>query len=299
MADKTIFKTSIGNFVFNSQGKIIDRGQDYEKLKQKYDAEDASEKDIQTILSELKTKEYLVKLRQACLESARAEIKESVSQDLFIVQTSNHIDELAKSINLLSKRLVEWYSYSLPELAEKVQDYSMMAIMVADSTREELMKQINVAEEASMGKRLDAKDEEAIRDFARSIKSLVELKKREEQYLETLMKEQVPNVHALAGSQIGAKLISIAGSLKNLARFPASTVQLLGAEKALFRHIITGARPPKYGILHEHYLVSRSREKGKVARALANKLSIAAKIDYFKGEFVGDKMRQELEEKFK
>ena len=86
------------------------------------------------------------------------------------------------------------------------------------------------------------------------------------------------------------------GSLKRLIMLPSSTVQLLGAEEALFRHIKTGARCPKYGVLHDHPLVSRSKKKesGKVARVLASKISIAARVDYAKGKFIGDKLMKEI-----
>lgn len=299
MGDKIILQMSIGNFVFNSQGKMIDRGSDLLKLKEKYSADIADSKIIPKLLAEFRQKEYLERLRNACIESAKKSIKASVSQDLMIIQASNHIDELAKSINLLSKRLVEWFSYSLPEPAKRIQDYGKISILVAELDRDSMMQQLAILEESTMGSKLEEKDESAVREFAKAIKSLIDLKESQEKYLERLMQENAPNINAIVGSQIGAKLISISGGLKNLAGFPASTVQLLGAEKALFRHMVTGARPPKHGVLHEHYLVSRSREKGRVARAVANKLAIAAKVDYFKGEFIGEKLREELEKKFR
>jgi nucleolar protein 56 len=82
---------------------------------------------------------------------------------------------------------------------------------------------------------------------------------------------------------------------------PASTLQILGAEKALFRHIKSGARPPKHGLIHEHQFLQNAKknEIGKKSRALADKLSIAVKVDFFKGEFIGKKLKKELEEKFK
>ena len=107
----------------------------------------------------------------------------------------------------------------------------------------------------------------------------------------------------IAGITIAAKLISHAGSMKRLVEMPASTIQVLGAEKALFRHMRNKRRnlPPKHGIIHEHQLIQKSNSKmhGKAARALADKLSIAVKIDYFKGKFIGDKLKKELVDKFK
>jgi nucleolar protein 56 len=117
------------------------------------------------------------------------------------------------------------------------------------------------------------------------------------------MKTNCPNLNELAGTLIGAKLISIAGSLRKLAMFPASTVQLLGAEKALFRHMKNKKRylPPKYGVLHEHKYIQQNPKKyhGKIARLLADKIAIAVKIDYFKGDFKGDKLKKQVEEKIR
>ena len=107
---------------------------------------------------------------------------------------------------------------------------------------------------------------------------------------------------AITGVSIGAKLLEHAGSLKRLAEMPASTIQLLGAEKALFRHIKNKKNLcPKYGLLHEHPFITQSKKKshGKIARALADKIAIAVKVDYFKGKFIGDKLRKELEKKIK
>ena len=96
-----------------------------------------------------------------------------------------------------------------------------------------------------------------------------------------------------------AKLMALAGSLKHLSQIPASTVQLLGAEKALFRHMTTGAKCPKYGILFQHPYVSQAKKQvqGKIARLLADKISIAVKVDYFKGAFIGDTLKEQLKEK--
>ncbi|MFC1801226.1 C/D box methylation guide ribonucleoprotein complex aNOP56 subunit, partial [Nanoarchaeota archaeon] len=112
-------------------------------------------------------------------------------------------------------------------------------------------------------------------------------------------KKYCPNLLELCGSTIGSGLIELAGSLKRLATFPSSTVQLLGAEKALFRHIRTGARSPKHGLILQHPLVQNAKEKGKAARALADKISLASRLDFFKGEFKAKEMRKELEKKFK
>jgi nucleolar protein 56 len=115
------------------------------------------------------------------------------------------------------------------------------------------------------------------------------------------MKEEAPNVNAVCGSVIGARLIASAGGLRRLAEFPSSTVQILGAEKALFAHLKKGVKPPKYGVLFQHPAVHSAPfdKRGKIARKIASKTSSAAKIDYFKGEFAGERLAKELEEELK
>ena len=104
-------------------------------------------------------------------------------------------------------------------------------------------------------------------------------------YVESQMKKVSPNVAEVAGATIGARLMAKAGGLDRLAVLPASTIQILGAEKALFRSLRTGARPPKHGILFQHQAVHTAPkwQRGKIARTLANKIAIAARVDYYRG----------------
>ena len=137
--------------------------------------------------------------------------------------------------------------------------------------------------------------------LAEHITSLYKLKQKHIGYITILLNDFAPNMTIIAGVTIAARLLSLAGSLKKIVNFPSSTIQILGAEKALFRHLRTGSRPPKYGILHEHPFVQKARQskKAKVARALAEKIGIASKVDYFKGEYIGDKLLKQVEEKIK
>ncbi|MFQ6074136.1 MAG: C/D box methylation guide ribonucleoprotein complex aNOP56 subunit, partial [Candidatus Bathyarchaeia archaeon] len=118
-----------------------------------------------------------------------------------------------------------------------------------------------------------------------------------ESYLDTAMEEIAPNIQALVGSLLGARLIALSGGLRNLAKMPASTIQVLGAEKALFRALKTGTRPPKHGIIFQHTLIHEAKrwQRGKLARALAGKLAIAARTDAFSGKYMGDYLKANLE----
>lgn len=241
----------------------------------------------------------LSKLRTKNLELARKAVKESVNPDLFIINSINNIDEVQRAINTMTKRLREWYSIYLPELDKQVHDNEAFVKLVLRKDKKALMKELRI--NASMGADLGKKDVEPMVLTAKSIDNLAKQAAELEIYLEATMKAHCPNLAALAGALIGAKLIKGAGSLKKMAMMRSSTIQLLGAEKALFRHIKTGAKPPKYGYILQHQLVQRAKktDRGRAARILADKIFLAARVDYFKGEYIGDKLLKELNEKLK
>lgn len=229
-------------------------------------------------------------LRKKALENTKQKIKESYSKDLMIINAINNIEELEKSINTLASRLREWFMIKNPELENSVEDNERFVKMVIQGD-ESLTE---------MGAELDKDDESAVNALALITQGLVETKTFLLLYLEKTMKEYCRNVYVLAGPTIGAKLLREAKGLKRLASLQSSTIQLLGAEKALFRHIKTGARSPKYGYIVNHPVVINARkdDKGKAARALADKLSIAARLDYFKGEFLAESYFKELQKRF-
>jgi nucleolar protein 56 len=226
------------------------------------------------------------------LEETKKKIKESVSSDNFILQTVNNIDEINRVCNILVKRLREWYELYNPEFSRKITDHEKFVELIVEGKDKK--------EKNSMGADLSKADLEPVLKITKELCELYKFRDKQKEYLEKIMQKNNPNITAVAGYLIGAKLIALAGDLKRLVMFPASTVQLLGAEKALFRHMKTGARSPRHGIIVNHPLISGApqKEHGKRARALADKISLAAKLDYFKGEFIGDKLRKELEERF-
>ena len=241
----------------------------------------------------------LSKLRARNLELARKGVKESVNPDLFIINSINNIEEMQRIINVLSKRLREWYSIYLPELDRQITDNEAFIKLVLKKDKKALLKDLKVS--STMGANLSRKDVEPMLLIAKSIDSLANNNAELEKYLEATMKAYCPNLTTIAGALIGAKLIKGAGSLKKLAMMRSSTIQLLGAEKALFRHIRTGAKPPKYGYILQHQLVQKAKrdDKGKAARALADKIFICVRTDYFKGKYIADKLLKELEVRFK
>jgi nucleolar protein 56 len=229
-------------------------------------------------------------MRKKALLHTKVQIKDSFSKDLMVINAINNIEEIEKSINSLASRLREWYMVKNPELERTLADNEVFVKVVL--TEEDAPSE--------MGAEITADDEAAIQALALITQGLIETKVFLLLYLEKTMKEYCRNVYVLAGPTIGAKLLREAKSLKRLASLQSSTMQLLGAEKALFRHIKTGAKSPKYGHIVNHPVVinAKKEDKGKAARALADKLSIAARLDYFKGEFLADTFLKDLQKRF-
>ncbi len=237
--------------------------------------------------------ENLDKLRELNLKETRKKIKQSVTDDLMIVQAINHIGDLNKVINTLAKDLREWYSYYNPEFSKDTEQHEDFV--------DAILNKKDKKSKDSMGADLSKEDLAPLNELSKQIKELFNLRLKQESYVEEMMNKICPNISAIAGPLIGAKLLQHAGTLRKMIFMPSSTIQLLGAEEALFRHIKTGAKCPKYGVLHSHPLVAKAKrqEAGKAARVLASKISIASRVDYAKGKFIGDKLLKEVEAKLK
>jgi len=251
------------------------------------------------LLRVMNSPKYLKKLREANLFYTRRKVAEAVQIDQLIIQASNTIEDLDKITNMMAKRLREWYGLYYPEVSHKIEDHEAFVRVILENKRDELAAEDGQTN--TMVGEVPEKDLNVIMKLAEEVKELYDLRAKEVDYIGNAMKEHYPNTAVVAGSTIASKLLSIAGSMKKIVMLPASTIQLLGAEKALFRHMTTGAKPPKYGVIINHPLVTKAKkqDKGKIARALADKISVAAKIDYFKGEFRGDQLREEVEKKLR
>lgn len=308
---KFIYTNILGSFVLDSKLKIIDQiefkdVQDFikkedteKKLKKKHPDSELLPKDkFSAVLELFKDKKYFQKFFEINLSLTKQAIKSAVSKDNFITQTISNINELDKAVNLLSKRLREWYALYFPELEKRIFQQERFVEMVLEQDKKDLLKELEIEE--TMGQDLPKEDLDEIKELAKSIQELFSLRKKHEKYLQKVMEKYCPNLLELAGTTIGARLLELGHSLKHLALLPASTIQLLGAEKALFRHLKTGSRSPKYGVIFAHPLIQKVKrnEQGKAARALADKLSMCCRLDYFKGEFKAKDYRKELEKRF-
>lgn len=191
-----------------------------------------------------------------------------------------HFPELAKIVNSN-----EQYAKVVLQIGDKSrlsdEDLHELAAVVDDD--ESIAQAIINAARTSMGRDLSAADMEIVMAFAKRTASLAAYRKQLSNYLGSRMNQVAPNLAALIGDTVGARLISKAGSLTNLSKYPASTVQILGAEKALFRALKTKGNTPKYGLIYHSSFIGRTgqKSKGRISRFLANKCSIASRIDNF------------------
>lgn len=254
---------------------------------------------------------------------SRAKVKFNVNRvDNMIIQGIALLDQLDKDINTFSMRIREWYSYHFPELVKIVpENYMYAKVTQLIKNRKELTEEklealeeivmdsakaqaIIDASKSSMGMDISPVDLLNIEMFARRVIGLADYRKQLAEYLKSKMAGIAPNLATLIGDQVGARLIAHAGSLTNLAKYPASTVQILGAEKALFRALKTKGNTPKYGLLFHSTFIGRAgtKNKGRISRYLANKCSIASRIDCFAEtptNIFGEKLRQQVEDRLK
>ncbi|BAW31917.1 MAG TPA: ATP-binding protein [Methanothermobacter sp.] len=206
-------------------------------------------------------------------------------QDKLIIQAANALDDLDEATGKFVERIREWYSIYFPEL-DSIKDHEHYIKLIAEHGKKEDIIKVKKLPRESIGAELEEEDIDLLKEFAKAIRSLQILRKSIEKYIELKMGYLAPNLQDVAGTTLGAKLIAHTGSLKKLALLPSSTIQVLGAEKALFRHLRRGSKPPKHGLIYQHPLIKGSAWylRGKIARTLASKISLAARKDIFTGE---------------
>lgn len=239
-------------------------------------------------------------LQKFAINLSSMKVKETSEKlDLHLVQAVNTLDEIDEIINTISTRIREWYGLHFPELDYLLQNIITYANIVRDAgSREnitkELLSQLEVPEKKieliqqaiskSQGGDLTVESSESLKILASEVIKLSELRTNLSSTIENLMEILAPNLKNILTAIIGARLIAKAGSLLRLAQMPSSTIQIIGAEKALFRALKTGTRPPKHGLLFQHPSVNSAPkwQRGKIARALSSKIAIAVRIDVYR-----------------
>ncbi|PPJ54791.1 hypothetical protein CBER1_04025 [Cercospora berteroae] len=215
--------------------------------------------------------------------------------DTMIIQAIALLDDLDKELNTYAMRVKEWYGWHFPEMARIINDnlaYSRVILSMgmrtnaaeadlSDVLPEEIETAVKAAAEVSMGTEITDDDLDNIKALAEQVVGFTEYRAQLSSYLSARMQAIAPNLTTLVGELVGARLIAHAGSLMNLAKSPASTIQILGAEKALFRALKTKHDTPKYGLIYHASLIGQAsgKNKGKIARMLATKSTLGLRVD--------------------
>lgn len=253
---------------------------------------------------------------------SRSKVKFNVhKQDNHIIQQIATLDALDKGVNAGCMRVREWYGWHFPELIRIESDnakYAQLVLAIGNKQTlnddslhdlalilgedEDKARAIIDAAKVSMGQDISEGDLAMVKSFATSVSKMATYRRTLSNSLDKKMGDVAPNLQCLLGTPVAARLISHAGSLTNLAKYPASTLQILGAEKALFRALKTKGNTPKYGLIYQSTFIGRSaaRFKGRISRYLANKCSLASRIDNFSehpSSRFGEVLRQQLEDR--
>ena len=230
------------------------------------------------------------KLRLELIEKAKKGLEKAFSsKEVMVTQTINLLSDLEKIINLLYMRLSNWEQLYAEIPTKNIKNFFEISKKIASG------EEVKGVEVSSIN--LEKEDLEEIKSLAELGLRLIEEKERKEKYLQKLVNELYPNLSHILPPKIVALLIEKAGGVEKLALMPSSTIQLLGAEKALFKHLKFGTKAPKHGFIFQHLFVSSKPKKlrGRAARILANKIAIAARADAFSKNFIAKKLKEELD----
>jgi len=224
-----------------------------------------------------------------CLLFTKKRMKFSFSKDKFVIQANNALEDMMKISNLMSERLKEWFGLHYPECRLSQKELVNHVAMFGNRDNFPEFKE-------SVGLEISEEDEHIIKTYAESIEKLNEEKRMLEKYVKESVKELAPNTSVLIDELLLAKIISTAGSLEKMARMSSSSIQLLGAEKALFRHLRKQGRSPKFGLIFmSSWIQSASEEtRGKIARILSSKLMQSIRIDFYSGRDETERLKKEL-----
>jgi nucleolar protein 56 len=235
------------------------------------------------------------KLRLELIEKAKKGVEKAFSsKEVMVTQTINLLSDLEKIINLIYMRLSNWEQLYAEIPTKNIKNFFEISKKIASG------EEVKGVEVSSIN--LEKEDLEEIKSLAELGLRLIEEKERKEKYLQKIVNELYPNLSYILPPKIVALLIEKAGGVEKLALMPSSTIQLLGAEKALFKHLKFGTKAPKHGFIFQHPFVSSKPKKlrGRAARILANKIAIAARADAFSKNFIAKKLKEELDKaKFK
>ncbi len=251
-------------------------------------------------------------LRRKAIEKAKARVREKMYRpDKLVIEAIDSVNELDSVVNLITERVKSWYAYHFPELEKIVVNLETYLAIVNEIKSRKYMEIAKLAAHTGKAEKIakiakqsvgaDIPDED-LNQVANLAKLGIDTKRTREElmkYIERTCQKICPNLSYIVGPNLAARLLSHAGGLDKLAEMPASTIQVLGAEKALFAHLRKKTSPPKHGIIFLDPLIKGAPKhlRGKVARVLATKISIAARVDFFSNgkDWQGEILKKELD----
>lgn len=233
------------------------------------------------------------------LEATREELSE-VDREKHLVKAVKMLDSIEGSITEKEERFKDWYSLHFPEFIDEIEDIEHIIKILDSGVEKSELEAFKEMAENSKGSEMTEKEEKIIQTVLNNLQSDINARSDLENYIEDLVKEEMPNLDKILGTFLAARMIALTGGLEEMAKKPASTVQMLGAEKALFRYLRGNGSPPKHGVLFEHEYVNQlpEEQRGKMARFMANKAVMAARVDCYSDKDKGSKFRGEIREKY-
>ena len=236
----------------------------------------------------------------------------TTSTDHSVIQAIKAYNELEKIRNIVYERLEEWYGAYFPnvkmnnhetyaKIVSLIKSRDVDDSVVKDIIGEDSEHTLNALRSSNGFPEIDEEEYKALSALAKEELAIIKMQEYLGEFLEVQTKKLMPNVVYLIDYKIAAEMLSMAGSLERLAVMPSSTIQLLGAEKALFKHMKFGSRPPKYGYLFKLPELANldKKEKGRMARVYATKISIAARADYYTKRFISDTLKEQINKMLK
>ncbi|MBD3319407.1 hypothetical protein GF342_05880 [Candidatus Woesearchaeota archaeon] len=241
------------------------------------------------VLHKAKAQQYHKKLVKENTQLTIQDLKTHEYVDELLINAIAYLDTLQDSFEQQGTKMREALRYLDPETAHAHRDMDSLVTAVRN-------KGSALGKSSALGGTIASTSKHYILGMIPPLLQLKEEKNRVKTYLEHNTSRYLPNTTALIGPELAARLVQLSGSRKKLAFLPSSSIQVLGASKAVFRHLREGSKSPKHGILFTHPLVKKTKDKGRVAKLLADKIAIAAKVDYFSGEYIGEQLKKEVEE---
>lgn len=240
------------------------------------------------------------KLREQAIEQTRDKLKSAADRDRLMVKAVNFLDENNNNFNAEMERFRDWYGLHFPELEKEITDDEHLIKILSNGLKKDELDAFSEMAESSTGMPLNEDDVEMLEEAYESLEKKLAMRGKIESYVEKVAEEEMPNLQKVLGSLLAARIVALAGGLEETAKKPSSTIQMLGAEKALFRYLHGEGTPPKHGVLFQHNFVNSLPEdkRGKMARFLANKAVMAARIDQYGDKDKGEELREECREKF-